>query len=207
MRLLAPAALAVFAIVFLIVVIASLGGDGDSSSSGASGGHGASASATRRTGAQRREPRTATRDNSNRRFYIVRAGDNLALIAERTGVSLEDLRALNPTLDPQALVTGQRVRLRARAPRGHGRDRRAGDRRSQGGAGVTVPQRPLRARIVCTALAVLLAALAAPPAPAMREGPAARSTQPAAVVVDARDGRCSTAARAASSARSRRRRS
>jgi hypothetical protein len=28
---------------------------------------------------------------------------------------LEQLRALNPTLDPQALVTGQRVRLRASA--------------------------------------------------------------------------------------------
>jgi LysM repeat protein len=43
----------------------------------------------------------------------VRAGDNLALIAERTGISLEELRALNPTLDPQGLVTGQRIRLRA----------------------------------------------------------------------------------------------
>jgi hypothetical protein len=112
MRLLAPAALAVFAIAFLIVVIASLGGDGDASTSERP----AAASERERDsrGArQRREPRTVTRDNSERRFYVVRAGDNLALIAEKTGVTLEQLRLLNPDLDPQGLVTGQRVRLRA----------------------------------------------------------------------------------------------
>jgi hypothetical protein len=111
MRLLAPAALAVFAIAFLVVVIASLTGDDGSSTTDR-----ATAGANRErnsTPSRRREPRTVTRDNSTRRFYIVRAGDNLALIADRTGVSLADLRALNPSLDPQALVTGQRVRLRA----------------------------------------------------------------------------------------------
>ncbi len=43
----------------------------------------------------------------------MRAGDTLALIAEQTGVSLAELRTLNPSLDPQGLVTGQRIRLRA----------------------------------------------------------------------------------------------
>ena len=44
-------------------------------------------------------------------MYIVRAGDNLFTIASRTGVPIETLRALNPTADPQSLVTGQHIRL------------------------------------------------------------------------------------------------
>jgi hypothetical protein len=112
LRLLAPAALAVFAIAFLVVVIASLGGNGETSST-----ERPAATSDRERGSsnarQRRERRTTTRADSNRRFYTVRAGDNLALIAEKTGVTLEELRLLNPRLDPQALVTGQRVRLRA----------------------------------------------------------------------------------------------
>jgi hypothetical protein len=113
MRLLAPAALAVFAVVFLIVVIASLGGEGDTTSSERPA---ASTARERDAAARRRERRRndgASREPGNARFYRVRAGDNLALIAERTGIPLEDLRTLNPDLDPQGLVTGQRIRLRA----------------------------------------------------------------------------------------------
>ena len=33
-------------------------------------------------------------------------------------MTLEELRTLNPALDPQALVTGQRVRLRANCSTG-----------------------------------------------------------------------------------------
>ena len=73
------------------------------------------------------------RENSNRRFYIVRAGDNLALIAEKTGVTLEQLRALNRTLDPQALVTGQRVRLRANESGSTGATGATGTTGAQGG--------------------------------------------------------------------------
>jgi hypothetical protein len=136
LRLLAPAALAVFAIAFLVVVIASLGGNGETSST-----ERPVASSDRERGSsnarQRREPRTTTRDDSNRRFYTVRAGDNLALIAEKTGVTLEELRLLNPRLDPQALVTGQRVRLRASGASGAtgatGSTGAQGDTGSQGG--------------------------------------------------------------------------
>jgi LysM repeat protein len=44
--------------------------------------------------------------------YVVKSGDTLAAIAEKTGVPVEQLQALNPELDPRALVTGQRVTLR-----------------------------------------------------------------------------------------------
>ena len=45
-------------------------------------------------------------------MYIVKEGDTLGSIAEKTGKSVEELQELNPELDPQALVTGQEVRLR-----------------------------------------------------------------------------------------------
>ena len=47
-----------------------------------------------------------------RRFYVVRPGDNLSIISARTGVPLSTLQALNPGVDPAALQTGQRLRLR-----------------------------------------------------------------------------------------------
>jgi LysM repeat protein len=42
----------------------------------------------------------------------VRAGDTLAQISARTGVSVGRLEAYNPGADPQALAIGERLRLR-----------------------------------------------------------------------------------------------
>ena len=47
----------------------------------------------------------------NKGFYVVKEGDTLAQIAENTGLDLDSLEELNPTLDPQALTPGQHVRL------------------------------------------------------------------------------------------------
>jgi LysM repeat protein len=43
--------------------------------------------------------------------YTVRSGDTLAGIAERFSISLEDLRAANPNLNPSALSVGDVVHL------------------------------------------------------------------------------------------------
>jgi LysM repeat protein len=45
-------------------------------------------------------------------FYTVKAGDTLSAISARTGISLPTLEQLNPGVDPGALQTGQRLRLR-----------------------------------------------------------------------------------------------
>lgn len=45
------------------------------------------------------------------RAYVVKAGDTLTVIAERTDVALETLERLNPDIDPQALQTGERLKL------------------------------------------------------------------------------------------------
>jgi LysM repeat protein len=111
LRVLAPASLVVFAIIFLIVVIASLTGGDDSSSSSNDRVTITEPQRQRSTAARDRARRA--RRNARRGIYVVRAGDNLFTIANKTGVPIETLRSLNPTADPQGLATGQHIRLRA----------------------------------------------------------------------------------------------
>ena len=61
---------------------------------------------------QRTTPQKGAGRRRTRRFYRVKLNDTLGLIAEKTGVPVERLQALNPDLDPQNLVVGQRVKLR-----------------------------------------------------------------------------------------------
>ena len=46
------------------------------------------------------------------KFYVVKAGDTLSQISVKTHVSILTLTALNPGMNPNALQTGQRLRLR-----------------------------------------------------------------------------------------------
>jgi len=59
-------------------------------------------------------PRNGTeeRPRRERSFYRVKLNDTLGLIAEKTDVPVERIQELNPELDPQNLVVGQRIRLR-----------------------------------------------------------------------------------------------
>ena len=100
-RLLAPVALVLFAVAFLGVVLTSSSGDDNGGERPQAG----------RPEARQRE-RTTTAPRPRRTFYTVKVGDTLGGIAETTGVPVEDLLELNPELDPQALVSGQRIRLR-----------------------------------------------------------------------------------------------
>jgi hypothetical protein len=99
LRLLAPLALALFTVAFVLVLVSSGGGGGGSSGS---------------TVERQSPPGRASSPLRQRRpkaFYTVRRNDTLAAIAVKTGVSLQRLEELNPGLDPQALVAGQRIRL------------------------------------------------------------------------------------------------
>jgi LysM repeat protein len=42
----------------------------------------------------------------------VKLNDTLGLIAQKTGVPVERIEELNPELDPQNLIVGQRIKLR-----------------------------------------------------------------------------------------------
>jgi LysM repeat protein len=104
-RYLAPIALVAFALALLIVVTTSGGGDdGGASSPPAATGH-------RNTTGGTRGPTTTTPTRIPR-VYAIKPGDNLSTIADKTGVTVERIQELNPDIDPQALVTGQRLKLR-----------------------------------------------------------------------------------------------
>lgn len=46
------------------------------------------------------------------KFYTVQPGDSLTKISVKTGLTVPTLESLNPNVDPNALQTGQRLRLR-----------------------------------------------------------------------------------------------
>ncbi len=45
-------------------------------------------------------------------FYVVQPGDSLSRISVKTGLPVPTLESFNPNVDPNALQTGQRLRLR-----------------------------------------------------------------------------------------------
>jgi LysM repeat protein len=97
--MLAPLALTAFAVVFLVVIAMSLtGGNGEEGNT---------------LGAPQTGPGARTvQDKLPQNIYIVKPGDTFGSIAEKTGIPVDRLSELNPNLDPQALISGQRVRLR-----------------------------------------------------------------------------------------------
>lgn len=44
--------------------------------------------------------------------YVVQSGDTLTSIARKTGVSVSRIETLNPGIDPQILVSGEKLKLR-----------------------------------------------------------------------------------------------
>ena len=95
-RLAAILALAIGFIVVLVVIISSLNG----------GTSGPPAGPTDR-GVQRNAKQ------SQRKVYVVKPGDCcLSEIGRKTGVGVDQLERLNPQLDPQAIHSGDRVKLR-----------------------------------------------------------------------------------------------
>lgn len=96
-RLLAPLALVAAVVGVFVVVQASAPGTADRSGR---------PTATQRTATQQSRP-----ERQRRRAYVVKVGDTLTAVAESTGVSLPTIQRLNPDVDPQALQTGQRLKL------------------------------------------------------------------------------------------------
>jgi hypothetical protein len=102
-RYVVPLALVVVLIATVVIVSSTTGGGG--------GGDNGSASELSPEQQRKRERRKERRRQLRQRGYVVRSGDSLEVISERTGVSRERLIELNPDLDPQALQPGQRIKL------------------------------------------------------------------------------------------------
>jgi LysM repeat protein len=97
-RFLAPLALVAFVVALLMIVQA--GGSDQSGGEPASNSSRSTATAT-----------ATPKPKRKRKVYVVKPGDTPSGIAEKTGVSLEQLEIANPDLDPQLLAPGQRIKL------------------------------------------------------------------------------------------------
>jgi len=104
-RFLAPLALIACAVAVLAIVTAS-DVTGDDSSSGSAGTRDLPA-ATEKT-----DTSTAPKKQKTPATYTIRANDTLSGIAARWGTTVDKLQELNPELDPQGLVAGQKIKLR-----------------------------------------------------------------------------------------------
>jgi LysM repeat protein len=105
-RFLAPVALIAFAVAVLMIVAGS-GVTGDDSSSDSTG--------ARDLPAATDQTNTGTTERKRNRIpatYTIKANDTLSGIAARWGTTVEKLQELNPELDPQGLVAGQKIKLR-----------------------------------------------------------------------------------------------
>jgi LysM repeat protein len=100
-RLLAPLALLV-AVVAVLLVVQSTNKSGDSKD-------GTASKTTTNQGTTTDKPQ---KQRPVRPTYIVKLNDTLSLISQKTGVPVERLQTLNPDLDPQNLIVGQRIKLK-----------------------------------------------------------------------------------------------
>ena len=115
LRILAPLALVGFGVALVLVISSGSGGGGG-------GGGGAHAAEKARNlgptvgrkigGSHRKTTTTTTTGQLPQSVYIVKTGDTLGGIAQKTGVPITKLQDLNPGLDPSGLQTGQRIKLR-----------------------------------------------------------------------------------------------
>ena len=103
-RLLAPLALILFAVAVLAMVLGSgvLGGDEEGSDTARTSDRPSATERTTRDRQRQRAPAT----------YTIKANDTLSGIAAANDTTVERLQELNPELDPQGLVAGQKIKLR-----------------------------------------------------------------------------------------------
>jgi LysM repeat protein len=50
-------------------------------------------------------------------YWKVHSGDSYVSIAAKTGLTVEQIEAFNPYVDPSAIIPGQRLKLRAKVPK------------------------------------------------------------------------------------------
>jgi LysM repeat protein len=110
-RFLAPLALIAVVVAFLMIVNGS--GTSGSGSSASPGTVGTTTKTAGSTGSKTSTGASKARTKSlGPKAYIVQAGDTLGGIAAKTGVPLARIQELNPAVDPHAMTTGQKIKLR-----------------------------------------------------------------------------------------------
>jgi LysM repeat protein len=112
-RVLAPLALVAFGVALMLIVASAGDGDDEPAKTSATEQEQRDLElAKERRRRQRSEARREGQGKLPQDVYVVKTGDTLGSIAEKTGIPVEKLQELNPELDPQALVSGQKIKLR-----------------------------------------------------------------------------------------------
>ena len=112
-RVLAPLALVAFGLALLLIVASAGGGDDEPSKDSATQQEQRDLElAKEKRRRQKSDERQEGQGKTPAGVYVVKTGDTLGSIAEKTGIPVEKLQELNPELDPQALVSGQKIKLR-----------------------------------------------------------------------------------------------
>ena len=104
-RWLAPLALVAACLALVVVLTTSRSSAPEQVPSGPAG-------TTAKAPARSTTTATTTSAGSPSATYTVQSGDFLSTVAEKTGVSVDRLRQLNPGLDANAMHVGQQIRLK-----------------------------------------------------------------------------------------------
>jgi LysM repeat protein len=94
-RIVAIIALIAAAVALAAVVSGSVGGDSDSGSKA-------------QYGSEQKQKKQRTKASS----YVVESGDTLTSIAHKTGIPVKEIQELNPEVDPQILIAGEKLKLK-----------------------------------------------------------------------------------------------
>ena len=105
-RYAAPAAFLLAVTIAVLLVRSGLRGGDSPTATGVSVTTGSPVSTRTRTVKRPKRRRAAAR------YYRVQSGDTYGSIAASEGTTVARLRALNPNVDPTALQTGQRIRVK-----------------------------------------------------------------------------------------------
>jgi LysM repeat protein len=109
-RFLAPLALIAVVIAFLMIV------NGSGNKGGAANApSGTVGTTTKSKGSTRKTTTAASKPGAKSagpKYYVVQVGDTLGGIAGKTGVPLARIQELNPAVDPHAMTSGQKIKLR-----------------------------------------------------------------------------------------------
>ena len=85
-----------FVVLVVVISVALSGGDSDD------GRQGGSSNPSRKAAPEKKAPKV----------YVIENGDTLTAIAQETGVPVATIQRLNPDVDPQILISGEKLKLR-----------------------------------------------------------------------------------------------